>query len=122
MNNRVRGELANALAVLKLFDADRAVRLASAQKLQTTSAPAWRRCWPARWRRRPIRTSRRCSRWPHAQANLGSADPAVRLAAVKALAETTSPTVIRALLQPLTDKDGDRQPGALRRHQRGESH
>ncbi|MGB8545617.1 MAG: urea ABC transporter permease subunit UrtB, partial [Azonexus sp.] len=39
----------------------------------------------------------------HAQASLGDADPAVRLAAVKALAETTSPA-IKTVLLPLTDK------------------
>jgi urea transport system permease protein len=39
----------------------------------------------------------------YAQANLGNADPAARLAAVKALAETSSPT-IKSVLLPLTDK------------------
>ncbi len=34
VNNRIRGELANALAALSLFDTDAGVRLASAQKLQ----------------------------------------------------------------------------------------
>ena len=40
VNNRIRGELANALAALKLFDADASVRLASAQKLQSSVSPA----------------------------------------------------------------------------------
>ena len=40
VNNRIRGELANALAALKLFDADAGVRLASAQKLQSSVSPA----------------------------------------------------------------------------------
>src|SRR5512145_1516985 len=35
VNNRIRGELANAMAALELFDADPTVRLASAQKLQS---------------------------------------------------------------------------------------
>ncbi|MGK2953738.1 MAG: hypothetical protein ACSLEZ_15315, partial [Thiobacillus sp.] len=35
VNNRVRSELSNALAALKLFDADRAVRLAAATELQS---------------------------------------------------------------------------------------
>lgn len=37
VNNRLRGELANALAALKLFDADPAVRRASAQALQASA-------------------------------------------------------------------------------------
>ena len=40
VNNRIRGELANAMAALELFDADPAVRLASAQKLQSKVSPA----------------------------------------------------------------------------------
>ena len=43
VNNRIRGELANALAALKLFDGDAAVRLASAQKLQSSVSPAMAR-------------------------------------------------------------------------------
>jgi urea transport system permease protein len=39
----------------------------------------------------------------YAQANLGNSDPAARLAAVKALAETSSP-VIKSVLLPLTEK------------------
>ena len=39
VNNRIRGELANALAALKLFDPDATVRLASAQKLQSSVSP-----------------------------------------------------------------------------------
>ena len=39
VNNRIRGELASALAALKLFDEDPLVRLASAQKLQSKVSP-----------------------------------------------------------------------------------
>ena len=39
INNRIRGELANALAALKLFDPDRSVRLESATKLQSKVDP-----------------------------------------------------------------------------------
>ena len=38
VNNRIRGELAGALAALKLFDPDPAVRLASAQELQAKAS------------------------------------------------------------------------------------
>ena len=42
----------------------------------------------------------------HAQANLGNSDPAARMAAVKALAQTSSPT-IKSVLLPLTEKAGE---------------
>ena len=42
----------------------------------------------------------------YAQANLGNADPAARMKAVRALAETSSPA-IRNVLLPLTDKAGE---------------
>ena len=45
VNNRIRGELASALAALKLFDADVSVRLASAQKLQSQVTPEMAPLW-----------------------------------------------------------------------------
>ena len=60
VNNRIRGELANALAALKLFDADASVRLASARSCKAVSARRWRHCWHGRWKRKATRRSRRC--------------------------------------------------------------
>ena len=37
VNNRIRSALSNALAALKLFDADRSVRLAAARELQSNA-------------------------------------------------------------------------------------
>lgn len=103
VNNRIRGELANALAALKLFDPDPEVRLASAQKLQNQVGPAMVPLLArALDKERDARIARLLT-LAHAQANLGNGDPAARLAAVRALADSGSPT-IRSLLLPLTDK------------------
>ncbi len=103
VNNRIRGELASALAALKLFDEDPRVRLASAQKLQSKVSPEMA---PLLARALDKETDARIKallKLAYAQANLGNADPAARLAAVKALAETSSPT-IKSVLLPLTDQ------------------
>ena len=106
VNNRLRGELANALAALKLFDADSAVRLASAQKLQSNPNPAMVPLLARALEQERDHRIKELLTLAHAQANLGSADPAARLAAVKALAETSSPT-IKSVLLPMTDKAGE---------------
>jgi len=103
VNNRIRGELAGALAALELFDADRAVRLASARKLQSKVAPEMAPLLGRALEKESDAEIRALLTLAHAQASLGDADPAVRLAAVKALAETTSPA-IKTVLLPLTDK------------------
>ena len=106
VNNRIRGELAGALAALKLFDANVAVRLASAQKLQSNVSADMA---PLLARALDKETDNRIKKLltlAHAQANLGNADPAARLAAVKALAETSSPT-IKSVLLPLSEKTGE---------------
>ena len=106
VNNRIRGELANALAALSLFDADRAVRLASAQKLQNNVGAEMAPLLARALEKEADADIKALLVLAHAQASLGSADPAVRLAAVNALAETSSPTV-KSMLQPLTDKTAE---------------
>ncbi|MBP8266850.1 MAG: urea ABC transporter permease subunit UrtB, partial [Zoogloea sp.] len=103
VNNRIRGELANALAALSLFDADRAVRLASAQKLQNNVGAEMAPLLARALEKEADAEIKALLTLAHAQASLGNADPALRLAAVNALAETSSPTV-RSTLLPLTDK------------------
>ncbi|WP_153109847.1 urea ABC transporter permease subunit UrtB [Propionivibrio limicola] len=103
VNNRLRGELANALAALKLFDADPAVRLASAQKLQSSVSPAMVPLLARALAQESDEKIKSLLTLAHAQANLGNRDPAARLAAVRALAKTSSPAIKTALL-PLTDK------------------
>ncbi len=106
VNNRIRGELANALAALKLFDADPAVRLASAQKLQSNVSADMAPLLAKALEKESDAEIKALLTTAHAQASLANPDPAVRLAAVQALADANSPT-IKAMLQPLTDKAGE---------------
>ena len=106
VNNRIRGELASALAALKLFDADVTVRLASAQKLQSQVTPEMAPLLARALEKETDAQIKALLVLAHAQANLANADPTARLAAVKALAETSSPT-IKSVLLPLTDKAGE---------------
>lgn len=110
INNRIRGELANALAALKLFDADAGVRLASAQKLQSSVSADMAPLLARALEKESDERIRALLKLAHAQANLGNADPAARLAAVRALAETSSPA-IKSVLLPHTDqaKEPDRR-------------
>jgi len=103
VNNRIRGELSSALAALKLFDADREVRLASAGELQSKVSPSMAPLLKQALDKETDGEIKSLLTLAYAQANLGNADPAARLAAVKALAETSSPT-IKSVLLPLTDK------------------
>ena len=103
VNNRIRGELANALATLKLFDPDAGVRLASAQKLQSSVSPAMAPLLARALEKESDAKIKALLVLAHAQADLASKDPIARRAAVLVLGETTSPA-IRTLLLPLTDK------------------
>nr|WP_263769475.1 urea ABC transporter permease subunit UrtB [Propionivibrio soli] len=109
VNNRIRGELANALAALKLFDSDANVRLESAQKLQNKVGPEMA---PLLTRALEKETDPRIKpllALAHAQSNLANTDPMARLAAVKALSGSSSPAV-KSLLLPLTEKAGEADP------------
>jgi len=103
VNNRIRGELAGALAALKLFDADRGVRLASVSEIQSKVSPDMAPLLKQALDKETDPEIKGLLILAHAQASLGSADPALRLAAVKALANSTSPAIKTALL-PLTVK------------------
>ncbi|MBK8524997.1 MAG: urea ABC transporter permease subunit UrtB [Betaproteobacteria bacterium] len=102
VNNRVRGELAGAMAVLELFDSDRATRLNAVQKLQSKVSPELAPRLDHALKNETDPQIKELLAILKAQADLGSADPLLRRAAVLVLGETTSPA-IRALLQPLTD-------------------
>jgi urea transport system permease protein len=106
INNRVRRELAGALAALRLFSAEREVRWQAAQEL-TLSADA--KMLPLLDKALAAETDseiRARLQLAHAQASLGSTDAGVRHAAVRALGESSDPKV-RQLLIPLTEKRGD---------------
>lgn len=106
VNNRIRGELDNALAALKLFDADRDVRLDSARQLQSKvngeMAPLLERAL----NKETHSEIKSLLKLAYAQASLGSKDPTTRLTAVRTLSESASPAV-RNMLQPLTEKAGE---------------
>lgn len=106
VNNRLRGELANALAALKLFDPDSAVRLAAARELQSNVGTGMAGILGRAKTQERDAQIKALLVLAHAQATLQDADPAVRLAAVKALADTASPAV-RNLLLPLTEKTAE---------------
>lgn len=106
VNNRLRGELANALAALQLFDADRAVRLAAARELQSKVGAELAGVLAKARDQEQDAEIKPLLALAHAQATLQDADPAVRLAAVNTLAEAATPAV-KSLLLPLTEASGE---------------
>jgi urea transport system permease protein len=106
INNRMRGELASALAALRLASPARAVRLAAAKELQGTdsseSLPAIRAAL-AREADAEIRT---ILQLVEASLALKSDDPAERLKAAQALGAASDPQV-RLLLATLVTRNRD---------------
>jgi urea transport system permease protein len=97
INNRVRGELAGAMAALRLFDPNRAVRLAATKELL---AGAEESMVPLLTKARDQESDGQIKSLltqAHAVATIKSPDKAVRLAAVQALAVSGDPN-IRSLL------------------------
>jgi urea transport system permease protein len=101
INNRIRAELTNAIASLRLLNPDREVRRAAAEELQTNTGlemvPILDRAL-AKETDPGIKSLLKLAR---AQANLGSPDATARMAAVQALADDASANT-RNLLLPLT--------------------
>ncbi|MBN8453630.1 urea ABC transporter permease subunit UrtB [Accumulibacter sp.] len=106
INNRVRRELASALAALRLFSAERAVRWQAAQEVNQNAdakmLPLLERALAVE-QDAEIRSRLQLAR---AQASLGASDAGVRLDAVRTLGESSDPRV-RQLLLSLTEKRGD---------------
>ncbi len=102
VNNRVRSELSNALAALKLYDPDRGVRLAAATELQSNAGIGMVPVLAAALAKETDAEIRALLKQAHAQANLANPDAAARLAAVESLAESASPAT-RGLLLPLLE-------------------
>jgi urea transport system permease protein len=105
LNNRVRRELAIAIATLKLTAPDRAVRLNAAQALQSgadeDTLPAIERALA----REPDPEIKALLILTRATVQLGSADKPTRIAAIRALSESRDPNT-RTLLLPLVEKKG----------------
>jgi len=106
VNNRVRREVASAIAGLRLFAPERDVRLKAAGELaaraDADTLPLIERAL-AKESDPAVRGRLQLAR---AKSNLASDDVAVRLEAVKALGESGEPAV-RQLLAGLTEKRGD---------------
>jgi urea transport system permease protein len=106
VNNRVRRELASAMAALKLASPDRVVRLAAAKALQ---AGADEGVLPAIERATAGETDaeiRELLTVSGASIRLGSPDKEVRITAIRTLADSTSPAT-RTLLIGLLAKKGE---------------
>ena len=102
VNNRIRGELATALAALSLFDPDSSVRLAAAQKLQNNVSASMAPLLARALEKESDARIKDLLKQAHAQASLRNTDPAVRLSAVRALSQSSSPA-IKSVLLPLTE-------------------
>ncbi len=102
INNRIRAELANAIAGLRLMNPDRAVRLTAARELQSHAGLELVPILARALEKEHDAEIKALLAQARAQANL--ADPAaeVRLEAARQLAESASPTT-RGLLLPLLD-------------------
>ncbi|GHU27010.1 branched-chain amino acid ABC transporter permease [Betaproteobacteria bacterium] len=105
VNNRIRRELASALAALKLFDSDPAARLESAQRLQSKVDAGMAPLIARALEKESDAEIKALLTLAHAQANLANNDPAARLAAVRALSGSSSPAV-KNLLLPLSGQTG----------------
>lgn len=101
INNRIRAALASTIAGLRLFDADRIVRLAAARELESNVGPEMAPLLTRALDKETDLAIKTLLKLAHAQISLGAPDPAVRLAAVKTLGESSDPG-IRSLLLPLT--------------------
>ncbi|WP_234085930.1 urea ABC transporter permease subunit UrtB [Azonexus sp. R2A61] len=106
VNNRLRGELSNALAALKLFDADRNARLNATRELQSNVGPELADVLGKARAQEQDAEIKLLLDLAYAQATLQDSDPAVRLAAVQTLADAPTPA-IRSLLLPLTEASAE---------------
>ncbi|MBM3392038.1 MAG: urea ABC transporter permease subunit UrtB [Betaproteobacteria bacterium] len=105
INNRIRGELAAALASLRLFDADRAARLAAVKELQASADAKLFGVLVKALAQESDAEIKRLLSLVHAQVSLQSEDAKQRLVAVQALAAGNSPHT-KSLLLGLLAKNG----------------
>jgi urea transport system permease protein len=108
VNNRVRRALQGGLAVLRVFDPDRKVRLAAAQALCDSAAPALAPVIERALARESDAAVKELLTLADAQARLRSEDPAARLAAVQALGGAATlkvKTILTGLLDPAVEAD-----------------
>jgi len=109
VNNRMRRELAGAMAMLRLLDPDRKVRLAAAQELHDVDDPELSPLLEKALARESDVEVRTLLSLIHARANLRSLDPRARLAAVQLLGTSSNRAVVGLLegrLDPAAETDG----------------
>ena len=97
INNRVRGKIAEAMAALRLFDPDKAARLVAAKELLANVDPGMAPMLAKARDHESEPNIQALLDQAYALATIRAADPAARLAAVKALA-TSGDANVRTLL------------------------
>lgn len=108
INNRVRGELATTLAVLKLFVADRGERLAAAKELEDSADPIFIPILDRALAQEHDPQIKQMIGLARALIALKNPDKAQRLAAVKTLGESANPNLkvrLAALTDPANESD-----------------
>jgi urea transport system permease protein len=106
MNNRLRGTVEGALSGFRLFSPVRAMRMAAALELQANPAAALPALIAKALQRETDPQIRAILDMVAATANLQSADPALRKAAVIALADSTNAS-LRPALKQMMNKNSD---------------
>ena len=106
INNRIRAELDNVIASLRLLSKEREVRLAAAQELQSGVGIEMASVLAKALATESDPEIKKLLKFAHAQANLNSTDADARLAAVQALAENANPNT-RNLLLPLLNPSNE---------------
>jgi len=106
VNNRLRGTLEGARSALKLSSPDRAVRLAAVKSLEDGAREDMLPLIAAALARETDPQIKQSLTLVQASIQLKSADAALRLAAVRALAQSDNPNTKMLLLGRLEKKDG----------------
>ena len=106
INNRVRRVAEGSLALLRLFDASRSVRAQAAEALGGTVTPELLPLLERALAEEKVRAIRETLEIVRARTQLGSSEPALRLAAVKALGAGGT-LAVRSLLAGAADPAGE---------------
>jgi urea transport system permease protein len=106
VNNRVRRELGTAIAALKLGSPDRPIRLAAAQELQNSADEDTLPLISQALTHESDPEIKELLALTQASIQLSSKDRATRIAAIRALAESSNPSTKTLLLGVLEEKGG----------------
>ena len=110
INNRVRSELATTLAVLKLFEPKRDVRLTAAKELEDNADPIFIPILDRALAQETDAEVKQMIALARALIALKNPDPAQRLAAVKTLGESDNPNLklrLAAMIDPINETDSE---------------